>query len=364
MACFGLFSLIPAAIKCGLIDKPDRRKRHNGSIPLIGGIVIYGGIFIASFFFHLLHREWLFFLLASGILTFMGAMDDRFNLNFKIRLMAQAIAGLVLIYGSNIRLESFGDILGFGEIPLGILSVPITLFAIVSMVNAFNMIDGMNGVAGGIALIAISGILFLSLGVIDRDSLILMGAMIGILFAYLMFNLRFPFQGVPRIFLGDSGSTFLGFFITAFLIRFTQGANKLFEPSVALWVVAIPIMDIMGIFFYRLRNKKNPFIHDRTHIHHLLMRMGLTENQSLLMILALAGSMMSAGVIMHHYDIASFLIFILFFCLFLLYLYGRGIVRDAMRYFQRRFFLKKTQNMNSFISKKSFDRHKMPIWKQ
>lgn len=314
------FALMPLSSKLGLVDKPDQRKQHKGDIPLIGGIAMFASCAAAAFFFVPPNHEMGYLLAACALLTITGSIDDRFNLHYQLRLSIQVLAALLLIWGANTWLRSFGDLFATGNIDLGWLGIPVTVFAVVGLINAFNMIDGMDGLSGGLSLITASALYFL-IGdkIADGASNILLLIM-GALSAYLIMNLHLLPRWTPKVFMGDAGSMLLGFILTAFLIRYSQGSREVMMPVTALWLVAIPLMDIFVTFARRLRHKKNPFHPDRTHIHHIFLRAGFTKRTTLIFILLFQALAAGIGVWLQRAAYDAWVSFLCFLLLFFIYI--------------------------------------------
>ncbi len=315
----GIYCLAPLTHKLGLIDKPDERKQHDGVIPLVGGIVIYAVMVSTALLVIPVSIELLYFLLAAGLVVFTGALDDRFNISFKLRLVVQTIAALIIIYGVGDRLTSFGDLLGFGVIELGYLSVPLTLLGFLSVINAFNMLDGLDGLAGGVSLVAFVGLFFATGSQVSDTTTLIICLFIGALFAYQMFNLHFFPRHLPKVFLGDAGSTLLGFVICAFVIRFSQEGRAIIQPVFALWLVAIPLMDMLVTFFRRLRHRQSPFHPDLTHVHHIFMRAGFTRHATLAVIMLASSLLAVIGFMLEKAAAPAWVSFALIVLLTLLY---------------------------------------------
>ncbi len=314
---FATYILTPFTNRLGLVDIPNHRKVHDGHIPLVGGIAMFATTAVAALFFVPSSSEMGFLLAACALLTMTGSIDDRYDLHYQIRLGVQAISACLLIWGANTSLLSFGNLFGFGDIELGWLSIPVTVIAVIGMINAFNMIDGIDGLSGGLSLITVTALYFL-IGdkIADGASNILL-LITGALTAYLIMNLHIFPKWTPKIFMGDAGSMVLGFTITAFLVRYSQGAKQIMMPVTALWLVAVPLMDIFVTCIRRIRHGKNPFHPDKTHIHHIFMRAGFSKRSTLLIILGFHTTAVVIGVmlqVVYQSDLISFLSFcVLFF---------------------------------------------------
>jgi len=317
---FATFVLTPITNRLGLVDTPNHRKVHDGNIPLVGGIAMFATTALAALFFVPSSSEMGFLLAACALLTMTGSLDDRYDLHYQIRLGVQALSACLLIWGANTSLMSFGDLFGAGEIELGWLSIPITIIAVIGMINAFNMIDGIDGLSGGLSLITVTALYFL-IGdkIADGASNILL-LMIGALAAYLIMNLHIFPKWTPKIFMGDAGSMVLGFAITAFLIRYSQGSKEIMMPVTALWLVAVPLMDIFVTCIRRVRHKKSPFHPDKTHVHHIFMRAGFSKRTTLLIILAFHGTAVVIGYSLETLVNSYIISFSAFCLLFLAYL--------------------------------------------
>lgn len=324
IAFFGVFiatfSLTPVTTRLGLVDKPDERKNHVGAIPLVGGIAMFATTTLAALFFVPPSNEMTYLLAACALLTMTGSIDDRYDLHYQIRLGVQAISACLLIWGAKTSLVSLGDIFGVGAIELGWLSIPVTTLAVIGLINAFNMIDGMDGLSGGLSLITATALYFL-IGdrIADGASNILL-LMMGALSAYLIMNLHLLPKWTPKIFMGDAGSMLLGFILTAFLIRYSQEPKQIMMPVTALWLVAVPLMDIFVTCFRRIKHKKNPFHADRTHVHHIFLRAGLSSRTTLIAILSFQAIAAGVGVWLQVRFQSGVISFIAFIVLFFAYL--------------------------------------------
>lgn len=315
----GIIWLVPLTYKLGLTDKPCERKQHEGTIPLVGGLAIHTTVVVVALLLIPVTIELLYILLAASLVVFTGALDDRYDISFKIRLVIQAIAALIIIYGAENKLTSLGSIFGLGEIHLGYLSTPITVIAFLAIINAFNMIDGIDGLAGGLALIAFIAMYYTTYNAVSDSTQTILLLFIGALFAYLLFNLHLFPNHLPKVFLGDAGSNLLGFVICIFLVRYTQENKAILEPTTALWFVAVPLIDMVTTALRRVRHKKSPFFPDRTHVHHILMRARFTKESSLLVILAISSILTGCGIILEKLYCPPLLSLTLFIATFLLY---------------------------------------------
>ena len=270
-----------------LIDIPDRsRKFHSRPTPLTGGIGTFIALLLSGKLYIDLNNlngyvpEFTNYLMVSSLpLLLLFLIDDYRGLKVSQRLLIQAGASYFMIYSTGIQLESFGNLLGFGNINLGILSTPITIFCIVGIMNAFNMIDGVNGLCSGCAMITLLLLGFHSGFIYDSMLVLIIGSMIG----FLIFNLRI-FGKKRGVFLGDSGSNLIGFWVAWSAIYCSQNITYDCDPIIMVWFVAIPLLDCIGLIFARLKKGISISSAGRDHIHHKLMNRYSPE-QTLLIIL-------------------------------------------------------------------------------
>ena len=257
-----------------LLDRPNYRKIHEGNIPLIGGIVIYLNIFIFSFFFETSYYL-NFILYTSSILLFLGVIDDSIELGVNFRLIAQLISCLILV-GSGLVINNIGAYSFLPKIETGFVAIFFTVFCVIGLTNAFNFIDGIDGLCSGLSLISIISVLLFSffngtlIYFLDKNFILLICI---IIFLFFIINVSKYY----KIFLGDAGSMFLGFFVSWLLILTSQDKNMILPPVLAIWCVTLPVFDIISVVVRRIINKSNPFKPDRSHIHHLLLNLGLSK---------------------------------------------------------------------------------------
>lgn len=288
-----VYILHPLAPRLGLMDHPGaRRKIHAHAVAPIGGLAIFAGLLAGLLVVLTQGRPSAgegFGLLGAAILVIIGGLDDRFDLGYRARLLAQAVAALLLVLGAGAELRGLGNLFGYGPVGLGWLSVPFTVIAIVGLINAFNMIDGIDGLAGSLALIALTGLLLATPEHAAHLTQIQLLAVVTLL-PYLAFNLELPGFRKHKIFLGDAGSMLIGYLVVWGLIDTSQTQHSL-PPVVALWLVAVPLMDTFAVMGRRIRKGHSPFKADHHHLHHLLMRTTGSPRKTLVI-------MLSFGVVM------------------------------------------------------------------
>lgn len=320
-----IFFARKAAKKVGLVDRPNYRKRHQGLIPLVGGISVYAGICFTFVITNYYLPHAILYLACAGVLVLVGALDDRFDISVKIRAVVQAAIAIVMMVVGKLYLLSLGYIIGPMELVVGPFGYVLTLFAVWAAINAFNMVDGIDGLLGGLSCVT-----FGAMGIIlffDGQHSLAMWcfAMIAATLPYILLNLG-VFGKRYKVFMGDAGSTLIGFTIIWILLETTQGVTHPITPVTALWLIAIPLMDMVAIMYRRLRKGMSPFSADRQHIHHLIMRAGFTSRQAFVLITLAAALLAGVGVLGEYLAFIPEWVMLLLF-LFAFVLYGYCIKR-------------------------------------
>ena len=252
-----ILALRPVAMAIGLVDTPGGRKTHEKSTPVVGGIAMYLGLLFGGLSLGILPSiSWL--LLGSSLLIVIGVIDDRFNLSPTVRLIAQTWVALMMIFLANLQITSLGSPLFF-DWALGVFSVPFTILVTLTMINAFNVLDGIDGLSGGVTFIVLGFMAFLSIDSITLNLTLLLMATI---FGFLLCNIPSNINRKAKCFMGDAGSTFLGFAIIWLGISLSQGESPSMSPVTGLWLVAIPIFDFTGSVLRRILSGKSPFVPD------------------------------------------------------------------------------------------------------
>lgn len=309
----------PIAVDVGLVDKPDARKHHEGQIPLIGGISIFAAVLAASLLWLPNTLELRMYLIASAMMVFIGALDDKYDLRVRIRIVGQIIIASLMIYGVGGYISNLGNLFSFGNINLGPFGIIFTYVAIIVVINAYNMVDGIDGLIGSLSLNTFTAIALLFLMSGNHGYLSYPLILATATLPYLMYNLGFFKKYTKKIFMGDAGSMFIGLSVIWLLSMGTQGANASFRPVTALWICAVPLMDMLAIVMRRYRKGKSPFKPDRDHLHHILQRAGLSPKQTLIVISVFSVLMSVIGLIGEYFQVAESIELILFILVFVLY---------------------------------------------
>ena len=299
-----------------LVDIPDRsRKFHNRATPLTGGISIIFAVLISGklyldfndlngyvplFTFNL--------MVSSIVLVALFLIDDFKGLRASLRLVIQAALALFMIFSTDTYISNLGNMVGFGDLELGLFGIPFTVFCVVGIMNAFNMIDGINGLCSGCGMVALLFIGFSSGLIYDSMLVLMIGSTIGFLF----FNLRIV--GKKRaVFLGDHGSNLIGFWVAWAAIFASQSTLYKMQPITMIWFVAIPLLDCLGLIVSRRSRGISWKTPGRDHIHHKLMNRFSPEG-TLLVILLISFILGSFALLIERYYSAqtSFALFIIF----------------------------------------------------
>jgi UDP-N-acetylmuramyl pentapeptide phosphotransferase/UDP-N-acetylglucosamine-1-phosphate transferase len=282
---FAIPSIIKIAEEKNLVDEPGERRSHSKRVPTLGGLGIFAGLIFSTTFWVPFHDQpsHLQYILCAFIVIFLiGAKDDIIPLTPSKKFAGQLFAAFILVYFAKIQLSSLYGIFGIYEIP-DLIGVPLTVFTMVVIINAFNLIDGINALSGTIGCIICGtfGYWFYLVG--RPDLAIIAGALAGSLVAFLRYNLS------AEIFMGDTGSLLIGLTASILAVSFIQEQENVtipYEymvqsvPAVAMGILVIPLFDTLRVFTLRILKGRSPFDPDRTHIHHLLLDLGYSHLQA------------------------------------------------------------------------------------
>jgi UDP-GlcNAc:undecaprenyl-phosphate/decaprenyl-phosphate GlcNAc-1-phosphate transferase len=286
---FSIPSIVTVSNLRGLFDKPGNRKLHDKNIPNLGGIAIFAGIVLSMTLFldSVNNREFLLLITGMTVLFFIGLKDDILVIAPKKKLIGELFAILILVIFGGVRftsLHGFIGIYGLNEYA----SIALTTFVMIVIINAFNLIDGIDGLAAGTGiLISITfGIWFYLIGQIDFA--ILSAAVIGAYIAFFGYNV---FGSSNKIFMGDTGSLLLGFLVSLLVVRFNEihiayiGPYSFKSaPAVSFGILIVPMFDTIRVFVLRVYRGQSPFKADKNHVHHRLLKLGFSHVESTLII--------------------------------------------------------------------------------
>ncbi|MEN2433801.1 MraY family glycosyltransferase [Weeksellaceae bacterium A-14] len=293
---FSIPTIIKISRRKNLMDEPGIRSSHLRKIPNLGGIAIFYSIGIcASVFAYELFDLYKFLFASMIILLYVGVMDDIVVMRAYKKLLVQVLVSVLIVVGSDIRIRNLFGVFGVYELNY-FLSVIFSVVTFIILINAFNLIDGIDGLAGGYSVIcsALFGISYFRLGAYNYPLVILSAVIIGAVLAFLYYNLS-NYRSV-KIFMGDTGSMLLGFllaftavcFIDIFIDKNIPGIPRYHlqsAPVIAVAILILPIVDTLNVILIRLSLKKSPFEADKNHIHHRVLKLGVTHRRATFYIL-------------------------------------------------------------------------------
>ena len=266
------------AFKVGAVDVPkDNRRMHDHPIPRMGGLAIFFGFILSALLYVEMIPQFRGMLLGGVIIVVLGIFDDIYALGAKFKLVIQIIAALVAVLSGNV-IEIISNPNVFSPNPwwdLGWLSYPATVLWIVAITNAVNLIDGLDGLACGVSTISALTMLVISLAVADAPVAIVMAALAGACIGFLPYNLN-----PAKIFMGDTGSTFLGFILAVMSIQGLFKFYTIISFAVPFLMLGLPIFDTCFAFIRRIAHGQSPMRPDRSHVHHRLIDMGFNQKQA------------------------------------------------------------------------------------
>jgi len=318
LACFLCLLFTPIAKKIalaiGATDQPNKRKVHQEVMPRMGGLAIYGAyavayIVIVYFTDAVATNVGYAILLGGGVIVLTGVLDDKFELSPKLKLLGQIIAASIAMYfGLKVQYIT----LPFQEdmVNVGWWGIPITLIWILAITNAINLIDGLDGLASGVSGIAAFALFFVSLTIGNTMIAVMSILLVGSILGFLFFNFH-----PAKIFMGDSGSLFLGFFLsTVSLLELKQATMVAFV--IPILVLAVPISDTLYAIIRRKLNKKPISVADKNHLHHCLLELGLSHKQAVLIIYGISILFAVLGILVTKATLWVCVIVLVFYLLF------------------------------------------------
>lgn len=304
---FAIKTFIGLAPKIGLLDIPNGRSSHKKATPRGAGIVI-GLMFILSMFIlkFELALELIYPMSAFMIVFICGIIDDLKGVSSKIKFLF-IIIGTIILFFNGYSIDYVGTYFSY-ELNLGFLALPFTIFAFVGFTNGLNLIDGLDGLAGGVSSIILSALLIV--GILNEDQILIVipAFLLAIIFGFLLLN-----WNPAQVFMGDSGSLFLGFMISFLSFK----ALDYVTPTSILFLAAIPILDTMVVIRRRLQRKKSPFVADKNHIHHILYNMKRNKSFTVNTIIMIQSAF--ALIFLQVLDADDILNIILFLVLYLIF---------------------------------------------
>ena len=284
------------AQKVGAIDVPkDNRRMHKEPIPRMGGLAIFLGFFFSVIIFGDITPQVRSMLLGAVIIVILGILDDIYTLKAWPKFLVQIVAAVIAVLGGNqILILSNPNI--FSANPywdLGALSIPVSVLWIVAITNAVNLIDGLDGLAVGVSIISSMTLLVISLAVSDGEMALMMAALVGACIGFFPYNMN-----PAKIFMGDTGSTFLGFVLATMSIQGLFKFYTIVSFAVPFLMLGLPIFDTTFAFIRRIAHGQSPMKADRSHVHHRLIDMGLSQKQAVAVLYVISAILGVSAVVL------------------------------------------------------------------
>lgn len=285
------------AHKVGAIDVPkDARRMHKKPIPRLGGLAIYGGFLCSILIFGQLDETMLCVLLGAAIIVALGIFDDVLVLGAKLKFVVQIVAAAIPVCIGDLQIGLFTNLNPLSDTPfvhLGILAVPATIIWIVGITNAVNLIDGLDGLAVGVSSIAAITMLAVALLTGNMPIAITMAALAGACIGFMPYNLN-----PAKIFMGDTGSTFLGYMLATVSIMGLFKFYAVISFAVPFLILGLPIFDTANAIIRRVAAGRSPMSPDRGHVHHKLIDMGFNQKQAVAILYAISATLGLTAVVL------------------------------------------------------------------
>lgn len=315
------------AFKIGAIDIPkDNRRMHKKPTPRIGGLAIIFGFTVATLCFAQPSRQLYGTLAGAAIIAVMGVIDDCKNLPAKLKFVIQIIAALVVVFAGDIKIDVFTNPNFLSDNPYWVLpewlSVTLTVIWIVFITNAVNFIDGLDGLAAGVSAIMSISLVFISIRVGEYSIAILGIALMGSCFGFLPFNFN-----PAKIFMGDTGSTFLGFMLATLSIQGVFKSYAVISFAVPLLILGLPVFDALFAMIRRILRGQSPMTADRGHLHHRLVDMGFSQKQTVFILYAISGVLGITAVLLAESGVLRALLLVI--CVLILLLIGSMLGKNS-----------------------------------
>lgn len=315
------------AFKIGAIDIPkDNRRMHKKPTPRIGGLAIIFGFTVATLCFAQPSRQLYGTLAGVAIIAVMGVIDDCKNLPAKLKFVIQIIAALVVVFAGDIKIDVFTNPNFLSDNPYWVLpewlSVTLTVIWIVFITNAVNFIDGLDGLAAGVSAIMSISLVFISIRVGEYSIAILGIALMGSCFGFLPFNFN-----PAKIFMGDTGSTFLGFMLATLSIQGVFKSYAVISFAVPLLILGLPLFDALFAMIRRILRGQSPMTADRGHLHHRLVDMGFSQKQTVFILYAISGVLGITAVLLAESGVLRALLLVI--CVLILLLIGSMLGKNS-----------------------------------
>jgi UDP-GlcNAc:undecaprenyl-phosphate/decaprenyl-phosphate GlcNAc-1-phosphate transferase len=322
---FSIVGLRRAAFRIGLVDSPGGRKRHGDVVPLLGGL----GIILSLVVSMLIIPPAIWppgfvrpLLAATGLIAIVGVLDDLHEISARLKLIFQFGSIAMLTSFAGVSIEDLGAVGSESSLQIGTWAIPFTFVAAIGLMNAVNMVDGIDGLLAGACLITFGCLAYIAKRVTGGIAHFYVISFICVsLSVFLVFN--FPRRGrIFRTFLGDTGSLFLGLMVCWFSVTLSQKPVQAAPPIIFVWLCGIFLLDFLCTTTHRLLRRRNPLTPDRRHLHHLLLRAGLPPVQVCFVLLLIHAAIAASGITMWQAGVSERVMLVGAFFLLLLFVFA------------------------------------------
>jgi UDP-GlcNAc:undecaprenyl-phosphate GlcNAc-1-phosphate transferase len=322
---------IRAAHRMGIVDCPDYRKVHSDPIPRIGGMVIALSVLVV---FYLISTSCLFlnvFVISGSIILIAGLIDDCICLNYRYKFIAQIAASFFYVIASGMRIPFLSSLFGFNG-PISIYAdIIVTSIFIIGTINIINLSDGLDALASGLAIISFIVIAYVAYDSKQSNILGIAILMIGSILAFMRFNV-FP----AKIFMGDTGSQFIGFVLGSSIVLLSYEKNfTILNVGVIPYLLGIPLLDTLNVIYLRIRNKKNPFLPDKNHIHHKLISLNIPQYQAVVCIYVAHFLLLVFGIAIRGLSPVLLFVFYTLIAILFLFAFNKSRFLSVLNFFSR-----------------------------
>lgn len=328
-------AMIRKAWKWGLVDRPGGRKMHDAATPLIGGLAIYFAFVCVNLASGELPGDSLSLLAAMSLAVAGGVIDDARDIGHRSKFTVQVLAALIIVSGTSVHVTQLGNLAGIGEIVLGKWAYLVTTLSIIGLMNAVNMIDGLDGLAG--SLVALPLVILAGVAATAGESRLgfEMAVLAGAVGGFLFFNLRTRWRARAVVFMGDPGGLLLGLLLAWYSVKLAGTMSPVLKPITAVWILAVPLLEMGSVMLLRIGQHKSPFQADRQHLHHLLVDAGYSVPQVVAIMSAISLGLALVALIGERAGVPEVLMFVAFLGLWAGYLWAllhrRCVLGVAMR---------------------------------
>jgi len=312
-------SLMLFAPRWGLIDHPGHRKVHDHPTPLVGGLAMLLTLLVLQISIGSVPFGSWSLLTALLLVTTIGVADDSRELSHRAKFVAQALGAVLIVSGTSVWVTHLGDLIGVGAIDLGKWSLLVTVVSFVGVMNAINMIDGLDGLSGSVSLVPVVLLGYVAMAGHSQDLVFELSLFAGAIAGFLTLNFRLPGRSKARVFMGDTGGMVIGMLLAWYCVKLAGSPTSLIHPITAVWILAVPLLDMGSVMLLRLHQRKSPFHADQQHMHHVLLKAGYSVNQVVGIMAGCSAIYGVIGIVAERNGVPELAMFIAFLVLWSLY---------------------------------------------